>query len=331
MEDKNIDKPDLNPRGRIGALILNNNIFILLFILIFILIIGYIFVPNIYQLMNFINIARIASIVGLVALGETFVLLTGEIDISVGSIMSLSLVVGGLFLHLGSVPVLLITLAAGLLLGFINGVAIAYGKVKSLIMTLGTLSVYGGLALVAARGQAVYLYGLELYLWTGKGYLLGIPVPLIIFIAVSVIGYLFLTFTRTGKFIYYTGANDNAAKVSGISVEKIKVLAFSLSGLFAAMAGPLFSSQTNRITPIQGTGFELSAIAIAVLGGTILAGGKGSILGTVLGAFTFNILLNMLALSGIGTYMEQVLKGVLLIVIVLLYQNIGNKRSRIKT
>lgn len=313
----------------LSGAILSNNIFILLFILVLVLIVGGIFVPNFYQLMNIMNVLRITSIVGLIAIGETFVLLTGEIDISVGSIMSLSLVTGGLFLNLGSIPALLITCLTGLVLGTINGFVVTKGKINSLIMTLGTLSIYGGLALVVAKGQAVYLYGLQAYLWTGKGYVFGVPAPVVIFIIVSLICTIFLSFTRTGRYLYYTGANEIAAWCSGIRVDKIKILAFSIAGLLAAMAGPLFSSQTNRITPIQGVGFELSAIAIAVLGGTSLTGGKGNIIGTVIGALIFNIMLNILALSGVGTYIEQVLKGVMLIVIVLIFQNIGKQRQQL--
>ena len=304
---------------------LSNNVFILLAILALVLIFGGIFVPNIFKLMNVINVIRVVSIVGIIAIGETFVLLTGEIDISVGSIMSLSLVTGGLFLDLGSVPALLITCATGLILGIINGVVVAKGRVKSLIVTLGTLSIYGGLALVVSRGQAVYLYGLQGYLWTGKGYFLGIPAPVIFFIAICVLSFIFLTFTSTGRYLYYTGANEMAAFCSGVRVDKIKILAFAIAGLCAAMAGPLFSSQTIRVTPIQGVGFELSAIAIVVLGGTTLSGGKGTILGTLIGALTYGFLLNILSLSGIGTYMEQVLKGVLLIVIVIVFQNVRRR------
>jgi len=218
--------------------------------------------------------------------------------------MSLSLVVGGSFLFLGSVPALLITCLVGLTLGAINGIAVGKGKVKSLIMTLGTLSIYGGLALVVTRGQAIYLYGLP-YLWVGRGYILNIPIPVIMFAIVSLICFFFLKYTNTGRYIYYTGANEVAAMYSGVRVDKIKIFAFSISGLLAAMAGPLFASQTQRITPIQGVGFELSAFVIAILGGTDLWGGKGSIIGVVIGALSYGFLLNILALSGAGTYLYR--------------------------
>lgn len=302
--------------------IMQNNMLLLLVILTVVIIIGGVLVPHIFQMMNIANVLRMSSIVGLVALGVTLVLLTGEIDLSVGSIMSLSLMVGGLALDYGSGPSLVLTCLAGLCLGLINGVAVAYGRVSSLIMTLGTMSVYGGLANLVSRGQARYLYGLDTYLWTGKGYIGPIPVPAVVFIFFVVICGLVLNYSKGGRSVYYTGASEQAAWYSGISVQSVKVAVFGLSGLFAAMAGPMFASQTNRITPIQGTGFELSAIAIAVLGGTALEGARGNALGTFMGALIYAILLNILSLSGIGTYMEQVLKGSMLIIIVIVYQNI---------
>jgi len=305
-------------------IVLSNNVFILFIILIFILLIGKIFVPHIFKIINVLNVLRIVSIIGLVAIGETIVLLTGEFDISVGSIMSLSLVIGGSFLGFGSIPALLITYLTGLTLGVINGIAITKGKVRSLIMTLGTLSIYGGLASIVTRGKAIYLYGLP-YLWLGRGSIFRIPIPVLIFFGISLICFFFLKFTSTGRYIYYTGANEVAAWYSGVRIDNIKILAFSLSGLFAAMAGPMFAGQTQRITPIQGVGFELSAFAIAFLGGIDLWGGKGSVIGVIIGAIIYGFLLNILALSGVGTYIEQVLKGLLLIVIVIIFQNIIRK------
>lgn len=304
--------------------ILSSNVYILMILLVIILVVGGIFVPNIFKFTNLMNVLRIASILGIVAIGEALVLLTGEFDLSVGSIMSLSLVTGGLFLYLGSVPALLITFLTGLTLGAINGIAVAKGKVMSLFMTLGTLSVYGALALIMSRGQAVYLYDLS-YILIGRGYVFGIPTPVIIFIIITLICFLFLNFTSTGRYIYYTGANTKAALFSGVGVNNIKILVFSICGLCAALAGPMYASQTQRITPILGVGFELSAFVIAVLGGTDLWGGKGSVLGVSIGALIYGFLVNILALSGIGTYIEQVLKGVLLIIVVIVFQNIKRR------
>jgi ribose/xylose/arabinose/galactoside ABC-type transport system permease subunit len=294
----------------------------LLLLLAVVLVLGGILVPHVFQVDNITNVLRSSSIVGLVAVGMTFVLLTGEIDLSVGSIMSLSLVIGGQFLDHGSGVALAATGVCGLVLGAINGIAVGYGRVNSLIMTLGTLAIYGGVANVVARGQAVYLYQSAAYRWTGKGTLLGLPFPLVVFLVVCAAGTVVLSLTTAGRRIYFTGASPVAAFYSGIDVPRTKALVFAISGLLAALAGPLLASQTNRITPTQGVGFELAAIAIAALGGTALDGARGTIIGTLIGAVIYGFLLNILALSGVETYTEQVLKGFLLIVVVLVFQRL---------
>lgn len=301
---------------------------VLIVLLVLVLAVGGILVPHVFQVDNITNVLRSSSIVGLVAVGMTFVLLTGEIDLSVGSIMSLSLVLGGTFVDDGSLVALLVTGLCGLVLGAINGVAVGYGRINSLIMTLGTLAVYGGLANVVARGQAVYLYQSPAYTWTGKGAVLGLPVPLLIFLAVCAVGAVVLGTTKVGRNIYYTGANPTAAWYSGVNVARTKALVFAVSGFLAALAGPLLASQTNRITPTLGVGYELAAIAIAVLGGTALAGARGTVVGTLIGALIYGFLLNILALSGVETYMEQMLKGCLLILVVLVFQRLVFEKLR---
>lgn len=306
----------------------DRSLLVLLALLIFVFVVGGVVVPHVFQLTNIANVLRATSIVGLVAVGMTFVLLAGEIDLSVGSIMSLSLVTGGLVLHHGTAVALAATALCGLTLGIVNGLAVGYGRLSSLIVTLGTMAIFGGLASVVSRGQAVYLYELPAYSWMGKGAISGVPVPFVIFVTVCIVCTFVLAVTRLGKQIYYTGTNPTAAWYSGVNVARTKVAVFALSGLFAALAGPLFASQTDRITPNQGDGFELAAIAIAVLGGTALDGARGTIIGTFLAALLYGFLLNILALSRVGTYMEQVLKGCLLIVVVILFQRIVFRRIR---
>ena len=305
-----------------ASAISRNNVLLLALLLVAVIVVGGLLVPRIFQTMNIANVMRMTAIVGLVALGQTLVLLTGEIDLSLGSLMSLSLVIGGLALDAGSGPALALTCAAGLCLGLVNGIAVTAGRIPSLIVTLGTLSIYGGLANVVAGGQAKYLYSLDAYLWVGKGDLWGVPVPAVVFLAMVALCSVVLAFSKAGRVIYYTGASEIAAWYSGISVRAVKVAVFGAAGLLAAIAGPMFASQTNRITPTLGVGFELSAIAIAVLGGTALDGARGSPLGTLMGALIFGVLLNILSLSGVGSYGEQVLKGALLILIVIVFQNI---------
>jgi ribose/xylose/arabinose/galactoside ABC-type transport system permease subunit len=312
--------------ARFLSTLAGNQTLMLLVLLGVVVALGGLLVPRIFQPQNIANVMRMTAIVGLVALGQTLVLLTREIDLSLGSIMSLSLAVGGLVLDQGSGPALAVTAATGLALGLVNGVVVTYGRISSLIVTLGTLSIYGGLANVVAGGQAQYLYSLDAYLFLGKGSIAGIPVPAVVFAAAVALCAIVLTYTKAGRALYYTGASEIAAWYSGVSVRGIKIGVFGVGGLLAATAAPMFASLTNRITPTLGVGFELSAIAIAVLGGTALDGARGSALGTLIGALIFGVLLNILALSGVGTYGEQVLKGGLLILIVVAFQSLRRVR-----
>ncbi len=265
---------------------------------------------------NLLNIARIASLTGVMALGITFVMLVGEIDLSVGAIMSLSAVTAGQYLHLGIIPVLMITGGTGLLLGLINGIGVVKGKIPSLIMTLATLTIFNGLANIVSGGKAVYPYQLPSYLWLGKGNLLKIPFPVIVFCAGTLLLIFVLKYTEFGKWLYYTGANRIASRYSGGRTDKIIMITFLISGFCASLVGPMISGQINRIWPTQGFGYELAAISIAVLGGTSLAGGKGSLLGTFIAALIFGVLMNILNLSGVGTYLQEIVKGTLLIFVV---------------
>jgi ribose/xylose/arabinose/galactoside ABC-type transport system permease subunit len=307
--------------------IFKNQSVILILIMVCVTVIGYLFVPSMLQKNNLLNVLRLASVVGLTAMGAAVVLIVGEIDLSIGSTLSLSLVAGGLTLKYGIVPTLLVTVLTGVIVGAINGLIVTKLRINSLIVTLGTMSVFGGLAQLISHGQSVFLYKSPIYLWLGRGYIVGIPVPAVILIIVGILLTLMLVKTKLGKEIYFTGANKIAARISGIEVNRIKLIAYIISGLTASLAGPLLSSQTAMITPIQGTGYEMTAIAIAVLGGTSLFGGKGTIIGTILGALTFEILLNILSLTGASTYMEQVLKGFLLIAIVATYQIIQKQTA----
>ncbi len=316
----------LKKRNSFAHAVMSNNLIISGIILVCVFVGASIIIPAILQPINILNVLRMNSISGIVAVGLTMVLIVGEIDLSVGSIMSFSLVAGGLFLQHGSAVALIITCAVGLLLGFINGLIITKWKMSSLMVTLGMLSVYAGLANVISNGQAVYLYESEAYLNLGKGYIAYLPIPVIIFLAVVIVFAIVMSKTTFGRRAYYTGANSKAAWLCGIEVNKLKIAVYMLCGLCAAMAGPLLASQTNRIIPTQGAGYELTAIAVAVLGGTTLDGGKGSVVGTLLGALTLGFLLNALSLSKIGTYAELVLKGALIIGIVILLTFV-NKRA----
>ena len=268
------------------------------------------------KLENLFNIARIVSLTGIMAAGITYVMLVGEIDLSVGAIMSLSAVVGGRYVHLGLIPVLLITLGSGLVLGLVNGIGVVKGKVPSLIMTLATLTIYSGLANIVSGGKAVYPYQIPGYLWLGNGSIFGVPFPIIVFASITIISLIVLRYTRFGRWVYYTGANRTASRLSGGRTDRVIITTFLISGVFASMVGPMISGQMNRIWPTQGAGYELAAISIAVLGGASLTGGKGTMTGTFIAALIFGGLMNILNLSGVGTYLQDVVKGGLLVFVV---------------
>ena len=265
---------------------------------------------------NLFNITRIVSLTGVMAIGVTYVMLVGEIDLSVGAIMSLSAVMGGRFLHLGIGPVLAITFGTGLFLGLINGIGVVKGKVPSLIMTLATRTVFSGLANIVSGGKAVYPYKLPAYLWLGNGNVLGVPFPIIVFGFITLVSIFILNYTEFGRWIYYTGANRTASRFSGGRTDREIIVTFLVSGVCASIVGPMISGQINRIWSTQGAGYELAAISIAVLGGASLTGGKGTMTGTFIAALIFGGLMNILNLSGVGTYLQDIVKGALLVFVV---------------
>ena len=303
---------------RSGLYIFNNNTAFLFTLFIILFVTAGFLSPSFLKPENLLNTVHIVSLTGIVAIGMTFILLVGEIDLSVGSIISLATVVGGRFIHLGTGYVLAITLATGLILGLFNGLVIVFGRIPSLIMTLGTLTIYQGLANIVSKGQSVYPYQLPVYLWISKGSILGVPIPIIIFVLIILFSSFLLHYTRFGRWVYFTGANRTASYYSGGATSYIVIVTFLISGLYSAMVGPLISGQINRIWSLEGFGYELSAIAIAVLGGTSLDGGNGNIVGTLLASLIFGCLINLLNLTGVGTYLQEVVKGLLLVVIVAL-------------
>lgn len=297
--------------------ILPFNVFILFFILAALIIFAGLLIPNFLKAENLLNLIRIVSLTGVMAVGITFVLLLGEIDLSVGSNMSLSAVVGGQMLEtFGTIPAILVTLCMGIAMGFVNGIGTVKGKIPSLIMTLATLIIYAGLAHVLVSGTSVFTYKHPSYTWIGKGAIIGIPFPIIVFGTTVLLSIIILHFTRFGRWIYYTGANTTASWYSGGDVAKIRIITFVICGFCASCTGPMVAATIHRIWPSQGVGYELAAITIALLGGTSLWGGQGSVIGTFLAALVFGCLINILNLSGVGTYLQEVVKGCLLVVVV---------------
>lgn len=265
---------------------------------------------------NLLNVLRQVSIVGILALGMTFVILTAGIDLSVGSILGISVVIFAGFVDTSSLPLAIaLGIGAGVLVGLVNGLGVAYAGIPPFIMTLGTLSFVRGLCFIYTGGTPVPILD-ELFFHIGNGSLLGVPIPSILLIVSLLLCALVLNLTPFGRSIYALGSNEDAARLSGVPVNRYKVAVYGISGFFAGLAGLVYSSQLSIGTPIAGQGYELDAIAAVVVGGTSLFGGKGSVFGTFVGTLIIGILANILNLKGIDPFVQQLFKGSLIIIAV---------------
>ena len=268
---------------------------------------------------NLLNIARQVSINAIIAAGMTFVILTAGIDLSVGSVLAFSgAIIAGL---LSTGQPLLVGIVAGLLLGavlgLVNGLIVTRGGVQPFIATLGMLTIARGATLVYTDGRPIT--GLpDAFVWLGAGDVGRVPVPVIVMALVFLAAYVVLTQTVLGRYIYAIGGNEEAARLSGVNVTLYKTLAYVLSGVLSAVSGIILTARLNSAQPTAGGGYELDAIAAVVLGGTTLAGGEGSITGTLLGAFIIGVLNNGLNLLNVSSFYQQVVKGVVILLAVLL-------------
>ena len=277
--------------------------------------------PSFLSLNNILNVLRQVSINALIAFGMTFIILTGGIDLSVGSILALTGAVTAGLMASGVDPILamLIGLVLGAVLGAINGLIIAKGKVAPFIATLATMTIYRGLTLVYTEGRPISGLGDSItFQMLGKGYLLGIPVPVVTMAISFIVLYFILKKTTFGRRVYAVGGNEEASILSGINADRIKIYVYALTGLLAALASLILTSRLNSAQPTAGNMFELDAIAAVVLGGTSLTGGRGWIVGTLIGALIIGVLNNGLNLIGVSSFFQQVVKGAVILLAVLL-------------
>ncbi|WP_419180571.1 ribose ABC transporter permease RbsC [Bacillus salipaludis] len=277
--------------------------------------------PSFLEPLNILNLLRQVAINALIAFGMTFVILTGGIDLSVGAILALSssLTAGMIVSGLDPILAIIVGCLLGGIMGMVNGLLITKGKMAPFIATLATMTAFRGLTLVYTKGNPITGLG-ENYLFQlfGRGYFLGIPVPAITMIVTFVLLYIVLHKTPFGRKTYAIGGNEKAALISGIKVPNVKLIIYGLSGLLAALAGAILTSRLNSAQPTAGTSYELDAIAAVVLGGTSLSGGKGRIFGTLIGALIIGTLNNGLNLLGVSSFYQQVVKGIVIIIAVLL-------------
>jgi ribose transport system permease protein len=271
---------------------------------------------------NWMNVLRQVSINALIAFGMTFVILTGGIDLSVGSVLALSSAITAGIMASGTngFTAIIIGLLAGFLMGALNGVVITKGRVAPFIATLATMTMFRGLTLVYTDGRPITGFASDdiLFQMMGRGYFLGIPVPVVFMIVVYVALYLVLKKTTFGRHTYAIGGNEEASRLSGIRVDRLKIWIYSLTGGLSALAGIILTSRLNSAQPTAGTAYELDAIAAVVLGGTSLSGGRGWIFGTLVGALIIGVLNNGLNLLNVSSFYQQVIKGLVILLAVLL-------------
>lgn len=268
---------------------------------------------------NLFNVLRQTSLNAIIAVGMTFVILTGGIDLSVGSILAFSSAVAANLAHNGAsaMVAILVGLAIGTILGLLNGLIITQGNIPPFIATLAMMTMARGATLVYSGGQPITGLGDGFY-FIGNGYIGQIPLPVVITITALIVGHYILSQTRTGRYIYAVGSNENAAKLTGINTKLVKTLVYAISGFTAALSGIIIISRLNSAPPTAGSGAELDAIAAVVLGGTSLSGGEGHIAGTFIGALIIGVLNNGLNLLNVSSYYQQFAKGVVILIAVLL-------------
>ncbi len=327
----------------VGRLLLEGRAF---FALIAIIVVFSILSPYYLSLSNFLTMASHVALFGILAIGMLLVILNGGIDLSVGSTLGLSGVVAGFLMQgvtltpFGVVlyppvwAVVVLACAIGAFVGLINGVLVARFRVPAFVATLGVMYVARGLALLMTNGLTYNNLGGRPDLgntgfdWLGFNRLLGVPIGVLVMAVIGVIGGIVLSRTAFGRWLYASGGNERAAELSGVPVKTVQVSVYVLSGMCAAVAGLILSSQLTSAGPTAGTSYELTAIAAVVIGGAALTGGRGTIRGTLLGAFVIGFLSDGLVIIGISSYWQTVFTGAVIVLAVLL--NAIQYRRRVK-
>ena len=276
--------------------------------------------PEFRTVSNFLSLFRQSSINGFIAFGMTCVILTGGIDLSVGSVLALSTALCAGFIR-GGMPVgiaMLLALVIGTLLGAVSGLLVTKGRLQPFIATLVTMTVYRGLTMIYMDGKPISDLGDSFTLKVvGKGNFYHIPIPVILFVAVFAIMMFILEKTTFGRRVYATGSNEKSAKLAGVNVDKTKLITYAISGGMAALSGLILLSILSSAQPTLVEGYELDAIASVALGGTSMNGGRGRIWGTFVGILIIAVLNNGLNILGVSSYYQDVVKGIVILIAVL--------------
>ncbi|WP_447946516.1 ABC transporter permease [Microbacterium lacticum] len=290
-----------------------------------------VFVPAFFQPNNLLNVGRQSAIVGVIAIGMTFVILTGGIDLSVGSILALSGVTTAMLINNGMVVPLamVIALVVGVAVGILNGLGVAVLGIQPFIMTLATMVAIQGLSLrLTNGGPQQFNNTADIFRVIGSGNVLGIPGPFLVFIIVAIVGILVLRYLAFGRYIYAIGGSLEAARLSGVRTKRTLILAYAISGLCAGLAGVMTASRLGVGDPTAGSLSNLDAITAVVIGGTSLMGGTGGAVGTVFGALLLAVLSNVMNLIGISPFDQQIVKGAVIVIAVLVAVQASRRRLR---
>ncbi|MBE3064582.1 MAG: ABC transporter permease [Spirochaetes bacterium] len=297
--------------------------------------------PHFLKTDNMVNITRQSSVTAILAVGQTLVILTSGIDLSVGAIAAISASAASVLMTqrivflgmaigpLGFLPGLLVALVIGALAGAINGLIITKGRIPDFIATLGTLTIFQGIALLVTGGLPVpsHLTATDLkgrlppqMIWMGAGDIMGIPIAGLIAVFIVVLGWLLLRYTVLGRSLFAVGGNKEAARVSGISIDKTKIITYLLSGLIAAVAGFVLAGRLNSANALMAGEENLRSVAAVVIGGTNLFGGEGSVFGSLIGAVLMGELANGLNLLNVSAFWQRIVQGFVIIVVVMFDQ-----------
>ncbi|MEE4195495.1 MAG: ABC transporter permease [Anaerolineae bacterium] len=282
--------------------------------------------PNFLKFSNFVGILLATAVNGVLALGATFVIITGGIDLSVGTTMTFAAVMSGVLITFWGLPVpvgILGGVLSGVLAGFINGVAVSRMKLPPFIATLGMFYVTKGLSLIVSGVKPIYFTDSPAFRQVAMGSVIGqiipgleIPNAVLIMFVLAIAAHFLLTKTLFGRYTFAMGSNEEAARLSGVNVAAWKTAVYAICGMFSGMAGVLIAARLNSAQPALGSGYELDAIAAVVIGGTSMSGGEGSILGTVIGAFVISVLTNGLRILSVPQEWQMVVTGVIVMVAV---------------
>jgi ribose transport system permease protein len=288
-------------------------------VIIALVIVGSILKPDTFPTVdNFRAILTQSSVVGVLAIGMTFVIATAGIDLSVGSVVAAAGVAGALWVDDGVLLFFVGALGFALLLGAVNATSIAYGKVVPFIATVAMLAIARGLALQMSDKTPISLLGYSQVRWFGTGEILGQPVSIVIFVGLTILGWLALNRTAYGRHVVAVGGNREAARIAGVPVRRTVFSVYCLSGLLAGVATILLCGRLASASPISGQLLELDAIGATVIGGTSLAGGRATITGTFMGVIVFGLIFNLLTQLDLATEWQQIVKGVIILAAVLI-------------